>query len=126
MTLTNYLLLVIAAILLAKFFPSAAATIALIGLAASVAYGLYWIVAVHPGKRRQEKMQREQEAKDDKEYWEYQAQFDAIRARHDPKREWHEATVVPQAYKDEIRRLNAEHHEMLKRRNGISLGDDED
>lgn len=123
MNLTNYLLFIILLILVKQFYPALLDTLLPVIAGGLALYGCYWLVAKFPAQWKKRKAERQQEQKDEAEFWEYQRKHDAIRAKYDPEHEWNEATSVPQEYLGEIRNLNIEHREMLRRRNGWTAND---
>lgn len=124
MSLTNWLLIAILAILIKQFYPAFADEAIIGGIAAAVLYGLYWMVARFPEQRRKQRAIREQEEADETEYWEYRKKHDAIRDKYDPRHEWNEGTLsIPNEYLKEIQNLNIAHQKMLRRRNGWTDGD---
>lgn len=118
MNLTNFLLLVIVAILVIQFYPAVASPVAVGGAAVAILYGSYWLIARYPSYRKEQRALREQHEADEREYWEHHKQHEAIRKKYDPRGEWNEATSLPLEYLEEIRAVNLAHGGMLQRRNG--------
>jgi len=123
MNLTNYLLSIILFILVKQFYPDILGTFVLVAIGGLALYGCYWLVAKFPTEWKRRKAERQQEQKDEAEFWEYQRKHDAVRAKYDSEHVWNEATSVPQEYLDEIRNLNLDHRGMLQRRNGWTVND---
>ena len=124
MSITNWLLIAILAILIKQFYPAFADGAIVGGIAAAALYALYWIVARFPEQRRKQRAIREREEADETEYWEYRKKHDAIRDKYDPRHEWNEGTLsIPKEYLKEIQNLNIAHQAMLRRRNGWADGD---
>ena len=121
MNLTNYLLSIILFILVKQFYPDILGKFVLVAIGGLALYGCYWLVAKFPTEWKRRKAERQQEQKDEAEFWEYQRKHDAVRAKYDSEHVWNEATSVPQEYLDEIRNLNLDHRGMLQRRNGWTL-----
>jgi hypothetical protein len=117
MNVTNYLLLIILLILVKQFYPALLDTLVPVVIGGLALYGCYWLVAKFPAQWKRRKAKRQQEQKDEAEFWEYQRKHDAIRTKYDPEHAWNEATSAPQEYLDVIRNLNLEHRRMLQRRN---------
>ena len=118
MNLTNYLLIIILLILVRQFYPTLLDALLPVVIGGIALYGIYWLVAKFPTQWKKRNAERQQEKKDEEEFWEYQRKHNAVRAKYDPEHVWNEATSVPQEYLDEIRNLNIEHRGMLQRRNG--------
>jgi len=123
MNLTNYLLSIILFILVKQFYPDILGKFVLVAIGGLALYGCYWLVAKFPTEWKRRKAERQQEQKDEAEFWEYQRKHDAVRAKYDSEHVWNEATSVPQEYLDEIRNLNLDHRGMLQRRNGWTVND---
>jgi hypothetical protein len=123
MNLTNYLLFIILLILVKQFYPTYLDTLLPVIVGCLILYGFYWLVVKFPAQWKMRKKERQQEQKDEAEFWECQQKHNAIRAKYDPEYKWNEATSVPHEYLDEIRSLNIEHREMLQRRNGFTAND---
>jgi hypothetical protein len=121
-TLTNLLLLVIVAILVRQFLPISAETLV---VGAVVGIAIYWGHALIFGYPERRRLKKQAEA-DETLFWELQKKGDAIRDKYDPRREWNEATVVPDEYLAEIRALNLEYGGVLRRRNGWTDADFDD
>ena len=122
MKLTNTLLACILVILLKQFYPAELEMLTVIAVVALAVYCCYWLTKL-PAKWRKHRAQTKQEEADEKEFWESQKELDAIRARFDPKHEWNEATTLPSEYRNEVRKVNSRHREMLYRRNGYTAKD---
>jgi hypothetical protein len=69
-------------------------------------------------QRKKESEELAREVADDKEYWKYESEQEAIGLKYDPKKEWNEATLLPKQYLVDIRELNLRYRALLKRRNG--------
>lgn len=123
MSVTNYLLVIILLILVKQFYPDLVDALLPVVIGGLTLYGCYWLVAKFPKQWKKRRAERQQEKKDEAEFWEYQRMHDAIRAKYDPEHAWNEATSVPREYLDEIRKLNLAHREMLQRRNGWTVDD---
>lgn len=123
MNITNILLVVILFILTKQFYPDTTETLVVVGIAAFMLYGGYWLVTQLPARWKKRRAEKKQEEQDEKEFWEYQQKHDAIRAKYDPRNEWNEATSVPDKYLEETRNLNLKHRGMLQRRNGWTTED---
>ncbi len=123
MNLTNYLLSIILLILVKQFYPALWDAFLPVVIGGLTLYGCYWLVAKFPKQWKKRRAERQQEQKDEAEFWEYQRKHNAVRAKYDPEHKWNEATSVPQEYLGEIRNLNIEHREMLQRRNGWTAND---
>lgn len=123
MNLTNYLLFVILLILVMQFYPNLLAELLPVVIGALMLYCCYWLVAKLRAQWTKRGAEKQQEQKDEAEFWEYQRKHNAIRVKYDPEHEWNEATSVPKEYLNEIRSLIIEHREMLQRRNGWTAND---
>lgn len=123
MNVTNYLLVIILFILVKQFYPAILDELIPVVIGGLALYGCYWLVTKLPAQWKKRKAERQQEQRDEAEFWEYQRQHNAIRAKYDPEGAWNEATSVPREYLDEIRKLNFEHRDMLQRRNGWTVDD---
>lgn len=123
MNFTNYLLFIILLILVKQFYPDLVHTLLPVVIVGLSIYGCYWLLAKFPAQWKKRKAEKQQERKDEVEFWEYQRMHDAIRAKYDPRHAWNEATSVPREYLDEIRNLNLAHRDMLQRRNGWTVND---
>ena len=96
-----------------------------------VLYWLLWLVAVYPDRRRLKKEMRKRAIFHYEVYQQFQAKYQAIRDRYDPKGEWNEGTSIPVEYKEEMQALNLKYKETLDYRqspaayndaNGITSG----
>jgi hypothetical protein len=123
MSVTNYLLSIILLILVKQFYPALLDTLLPVVIGGLALYGCYWLVAKFPAQWKKRKVEKQQEEKDETEFWDYQRKHDAVRAKYDPEHVWNEATSVPHEYSDEIRTLDLEHRGMLQRRNGWTAND---
>ena len=123
MNVTNCLLSIILFILVKQFYPDVLDTLLPLAIGGLTLYGFYWLVAVFPAQWIKRKAEKQQEQKDEAEFWEYKKKHNAVLAKYDPEDLWHEATSIPQEYIDEIKNLNLEHRGMLQRRNGWSVND---
>lgn len=123
MNVTNYLLFIIIVILVRQFYSTRLDEFIPVVIGSLALYGCYWLVAEFPARFRRRISEKQQKKKDEAEFWEYQRKHDAIRAKYDPEHTWNEATSVPQAYLDELRKLNLEHREMLQRNYGWAVDD---
>jgi hypothetical protein len=121
MSLTNYLLLIIASMLFYRFYPAEARVLSLFLIGGSVLYGVYWLIVRFPDEHKRRKAQRAQEAQDEAEFWKWRSEHGAIRAKYDPENKWNEATSLPREYEEELWQSNLKHQAMLQRRNGYTL-----
>jgi len=122
-SLTNLLLAIILAILIRQFYPAFGDMVVVVVVAASALYGCYWLVARYPKQRKKQRALRMQEQTDEKQFWQWWKEHEALRAKYDPRHEWDEATMLPEDYLKEIRKLNLAHQDMLCRRNGWTYSD---
>lgn len=107
----------------AWFYPDTTETLVAVAIVACTLYAGYWLAVQFPARWKKRRAERQQEERDEKEYWDYEIKHNAIRAKYDPRHEWNEATSVPSEYIEEIRRLNFEYRGMLQRRNGWTAED---
>jgi type VI protein secretion system component VasK len=122
MTLTNTLLVIIAAMLFARFWPEQARALATIAIVVGLLYAVWWLIFSYPERRRRNKARAAQEAADEAQYREFQQQHKAIRRKFGPEHQWNEATSLPREYTEEMDALNAKYALVLARR----LGDNQD
>lgn len=119
MNLTNFLLSIIVAILVAHYYPAAAEALGLIAFGCFVLYACYFVAAHFPAYLRNRKAKRAQDKKfreefDIAELLAYRQKYKAIRDKYDPERKWNETTTVPKEYFSEIDSLQYEHQSMIE------------
>ena len=111
MSATNFLLILIAAMLGIHWFPNVAYPVIAIALAG-------WALNEFPRWRERRRKERdvERQLKADEplrnEFW---AKHKAIRDKYDPKHEWNEGTSLPPEYEQEMADLNAQYRAVMDR-----------
>lgn len=111
MSTTNFLLILIAAMLGIHWYPSIAYPVIVVAL-------IGWTLVEFPKWRARRKVEKakERQLKADEplrnEFW---AKHQAIRDKYDPKHEWNEGTSLPAEYRREMADLNAEYRAVMDR-----------
>jgi hypothetical protein len=111
MTNSNFLLILIAAMLGIHWFPEVAYPVIVIVL-------IGWVLNAFPkwrDRRRQEKAIERQLKADAPLRNEFWAKHKAIRDKYDPNHEWNEGTSLPPEYTTEMADLNAEYRAVMDR-----------
>lgn len=122
----NILFVIVIVMLIKHFYPEATKTILLSSISLIGFYGFYWMGAQLYKWGKERMAIKYQDGEDENTYLEYQKKHDAIRTKFDPNYQWNEATSVPSDYLKEVRVLNLQYREMLKRRNGWNEDDFKD
>jgi hypothetical protein len=110
-TTTNFLLILITAMLGIHWFPKVAYPVI-------VAVLIGWALNEFPkwrDRRRKEKAIERQLKADEPLRNEFWAKHKAIRAKYDPNNEWNEGTSLPSGYTTEMADLNAEYRAVMDR-----------
>ncbi len=110
--------MIAAAVLLMQFLPNQANTIKWLTIAFGIVYLAARALRTYPQQFREKRRRAAQQAADDQEYRRYEAELEAIRARHDPQRELLGKTELPQEFKDELTALHEKYQAMLDRKFG--------
>jgi len=111
MSTTNFLLILIAAMLGIRWFPSVAYPVIVIAL-------IGWALNEFPkwrDRRRREKAVERQLKADEPIRNEFWAKHKAICDKYDPRHEWNEGTSLPAEYTREMAELNAEYRAVMDR-----------
>jgi Ni/Co efflux regulator RcnB len=111
MSTTNFLLVLIAAMLGLHWYPDIAKPL--------IAFAIFaWLLNEVPKWNKQRKLEKAKQNQLDadkplrEEFW---AKHKAIRDKYDPKHEWNEGTSLPAEYTREMAELNAEYHAVMDR-----------
>lgn len=111
MSTTNFLLILIAAMLGIRWYPEIAYPVIVIAV-------IGWVLNAFPGWRAERKVERakERQLKADEplrnEFW---AKHKAIRDKYDPEHQWNEGTSLPMEYRQEMEDLNIEYRAVMDR-----------
>jgi hypothetical protein len=108
---TNLLLVLIAAMLGIRWYPSIAYPVIVVAL---IGWALIEFPKWRERRRREKAIERQLKADEPlrNEFW---AKHKAIRDKYDPEHEWNEATSLAAAYIQEMDDLNAEYRVVMDR-----------
>jgi hypothetical protein len=118
MNRTRILLAVLVMVVLLQLFPAKADLIKAVFVGAGVVYCVIWAVQRYLAAARRKQALAAQQAADDEEYRQYKLALDAIRERHDPRRDLDDPTSITAEYREELNRLHDRHQAMLGRKFG--------
>ena len=114
MNRTRILLVALVAVILMRLYPDRTGVIEQIVVAAGILYCAVWAVSFYKRTRAR----TAQAAADEREYREYKAELDSIRAQYDPSRDPDDLTSIPPPYQDALTALHDKHAAMLTRKFG--------
>jgi hypothetical protein len=118
MTRTRLLIWILALVALLQIFPDKAGRIETFAVIAAVIYCAAWLIPKFLSRRKSQAAQAALAGADEKEYLEYAAALQAIRAKYDPQRDLDDPTSISPEYQAEITALLDRHDAMLKRKFG--------
>jgi hypothetical protein len=118
MTRTRLLVWILALAVLIQVFPDKAPRIEVFAVIAAVIYCTAWVIPKFLSRRRSQAAQAALAGADEKDYLQYVAELNAIRAKYDPHRDLDDPTSISPEYQVEITALLDRHDAMLKRKFG--------
>jgi len=116
MSRTRLLIWILALVALLQIFPDKAARIEVFAVIAAVIYCAAWVIPKYISRRKNRATRAALVTADEREYLEYAAALQAIRAKYDPQRDLDDPTSISPEYQAEITALLDRHDAMLKRK----------
>jgi hypothetical protein len=118
MSRTRLLIWILALVALLQLFPDKAGRIEIFAVIAGVMYCAAWVIPKYISRRKNQAARAALVNSDEREYLEYAAALQAIRAKYDPHRDLDDPTSISPEYQAEISALLDRHQAMLKRKFG--------